>query len=98
MSDALPTVIVPVHNALDALDTCLASLDRTLPAGSAVLVADDASSDPRIAPMLAGWAERTPLAARVVRRAANLGFPGNCLKSRCNASAQSLISFVKSRP
>ena len=78
MNDALPTVIVPVHNALDALDACLASLDRTLPAGSPVLVADDASTDPRLAPMLAGWAARTPLAALVVRRAANLGFPGNC--------------------
>jgi GT2 family glycosyltransferase len=75
---ALPTVVVPVHNALDALDACLASLDRTLPAGTRVLVADDASSDPRIEPMLAGWAGRTSLAARVVRRAGNLGFPGNC--------------------
>ena len=75
---SLPTVIVPVHNALEALDACLASLDRTLPAGAAVLVADDASSDPRIAPMLASWASRTALAARVVRRERNLGFPANC--------------------
>lgn len=74
----LPTVIVPVHNALEALDACLASLDRTLPAGSPVLLADDASPDPRIAPMLAGWAGRSALAVRVLRRAANLGFPANC--------------------
>ncbi len=75
---ALPTVIVPVHNALEALDACLASLDRTLPPGAAVLLADDASPDPRIAPLLDGWAGRTRLAARVVRRPRNLGFPGNC--------------------
>lgn len=75
---SLPTVIVPVHNALDALDACLHALDRTLPAGTVVHVADDASTDPRIAPMLAGWAARTALAARIVRREVNLGFPANC--------------------
>ena len=74
----LPTVVVPVHNALEALDACLASLDRTLPAGSAVLLADDASSDPRIEPLARGWCERSPLAARYVRRERNLGFPANC--------------------
>ena len=75
---ALPTVVVPVHNALDALDACLASLDRTLPPGAKVLVADDHSSDPRIAPMIESWCARTKLAARHVRRARNLGFPANC--------------------
>lgn len=75
---ALPTVVVPVHNALDELDACLASLDRTLPAGAKVLVADDHSSDPRIAPLIAGWIGRTKLAARHVRRERNLGFPANC--------------------
>ena len=74
----LPTVIVPIHNALEALDACLASLDRTLPAGSTVLLADDASTDPRIEPMARGWCERSALAARYVRRERNLGFPGNC--------------------
>ena len=77
-SGALPTVVVPIHNALDALDACLASLDRTLPPGSAVLLADDASSDPRVEPLARGWCERSPLAARYVRRAHNLGFPANC--------------------
>ena len=75
---ALPTVVVPIHNALEALDACLASLDRTLPAGTRVLLADDASTDPRIAPMARGWCERSPLAASHVRREHNLGFPANC--------------------
>lgn len=74
----LPTVVVPVYNALEPLDACLASLDRTLPAGARVLVADDASTDPRVAPLLASWLARTPLQAQVVTRAANLGFPANC--------------------
>ena len=75
---ASPVVIVPVYNALEALDACLASLDRTLPAGTPVLLADDASPDPRIEPMARGWCERSPLGARYVRRPRNLGFPGNC--------------------
>jgi GT2 family glycosyltransferase len=75
---AMPVVVVPIHNALEALDACLASLDRTLPAGSAVLLADDASPDPRVEPLARGWCERSPLAARYVRRERNLGFPANC--------------------
>ena len=73
----LPTVIVPVFNALEALDACLASLDRTLATGQPIHICDDASTDPRIAGLLAGWSARTPLAARVERRAGNLGFIGN---------------------
>lgn len=74
----LPTVVVPVFNARVALDACLAALDRTLPAGAAVLVADDASSDPAVEPLARGWCARTRLAARYVRRPLNLGFPANC--------------------
>lgn len=75
---ALPTVLLPIHNALDALDACLAALDRTLPAGSRVHLADDASTDPRLPQLLADWRARTRLAVSCVRRDANLGFPGNC--------------------
>ena len=73
----LPTVIVPVFNALEALDACLASLNRTLPADARVHVADDASTDPRIARLLEDWKQRTPLDARIVVRERNLGFVGN---------------------
>lgn len=74
----LPTVVVPIYNAIDALDGCLASLDRTLPAGSRVLLADDASPDPRVESMARGWAGRSALEAHYVRREHNLGFPANC--------------------
>lgn len=77
MSVALPTVIVPVFNAHLALDACLASLDRTLPARTSVYVADDASTDPRVTDVLRAWQQRTPLSSKVVRRLRNLGFPGN---------------------
>ncbi|MCE2943336.1 MAG: glycosyltransferase [Xanthomonadaceae bacterium] len=75
---SLPTVVVPVFNALEALDACLGALDRTLPAGARVHLADDASTDPRIARVVDDWAGRTRLRATVARRARNLGFPANC--------------------
>lgn len=75
---ALPVVIVPVFNALEALDACLAALDRTLPAGARVHLADDASTDPRVPDLIHDWCRRTRLAVSHVRREANLGFPGNC--------------------
>lgn len=74
----LPQVVVPVFNGLEALDGCLGALERTLPPGAAVLLADDASTDPRIAPLLRRFAARSRLAVRVVTRPSNLGFPGNC--------------------
>lgn len=76
--DALPVVVVPVFNALEALDACLAALDRTLPAGARVHVADDASTDPRVRALVDDWRRRTRLAVTAVRRERNLGFPGNC--------------------
>ncbi len=77
VTEQLPTVIVPVFNAHRALDACLASLDRTLPAHSPVHVADDASTDPRVTDVLDAWQQRSALAISRVRRPANLGFPGN---------------------
>lgn len=74
----LPTVVVPVFNARDALDGCLASLAATLPAGSPVLIADDASTDPQVETLARGWCERSGLDARYLRQRRNLGFPANC--------------------
>lgn len=78
MKLVLPTVIVPVFNALDALDACLAALTRTLPAQAVVLIADDASTDPNIEPLARQWCDRSTFDARYVRRPYNLGFPANC--------------------
>jgi len=71
-------VVVPVFNALAQFDACVASLDRTLPAGSRVLVADDASSDPQLEPMARGWSQRSKLDVRYVRRERRLGLAANC--------------------
>jgi len=74
----LPTVVVTVFNAREALDACLASLERTLPAKARVLICDDASTDPHIEPLARGWCYRSRLDARYVLRPHNLGFPANC--------------------
>ncbi len=38
-------IIVPIFQAVDDLDRCLTSLERSLPAGTRVHLADDASPD-----------------------------------------------------
>ena len=65
---ALPIVVLPVFNALPALDACLAALDRTLPAGSAVRIVDDASTDPRVESLARGWCGRGALDATYRRQ------------------------------
>jgi GT2 family glycosyltransferase len=68
-------ILLPVYNAPDDLDACLASLARTLPREVPVLLADDASPDPRVAEVIER--HRGMLGLRHVRRATNLGFVGN---------------------
>jgi GT2 family glycosyltransferase len=70
-------IIIPVYNAAPLLRRCLAALDQYTPAGaSRVLVIDDASPDPAIAPMLEQWQQHSPLRPKLLRNAGNLGFVG----------------------
>lgn len=75
----LPAVLVPVHDDASGLDACLASLERTLPSGARVLVADDASGDSRIEALARSWCQRSALSAAYSRRPGKLGFAGNCI-------------------
>lgn len=77
MPATLPTVVVPVFNAVAGLDACIASLDRTLPAGSEVLIADDGSTDPHVQALARSWCERTRLSARYARADSPRGFARN---------------------
>ena len=43
----LPTVIIPVHNAPDELQQCLASVAATVPGDAEVIVIDEGSIFPR---------------------------------------------------
>lgn len=77
-SVSLPVVIVPVFNAYEALDICLGSLLKTLPVSAEVLLADDASTDPRIPELLRQFKKRAGFRVEIVMREKNLGFPANC--------------------
>lgn len=91
MPAGLPTVIVPVFDAFEALDACLASLDRTLPARARVHVCDDASNDPKVADLLAAWSRRSALAVTVVRRDQNLGFIGNVNRAMAETAPDDVV-------
>lgn len=74
-SDLPVTIIIPVYNAAEVLAVCLDHLGRNTPEPHRILLLDDASPDPRIRPLLADFADRTPH-AQVLHNEANLGFVG----------------------
>ena len=69
-------MIVPIHNAVEDLDACLASLARFTPRACEVLLLDDASSDPAVQPLLRSWLGRAGPAWRLEIQVNNLGFVG----------------------
>ncbi|HVI57334.1 MAG TPA: glycosyltransferase [Luteimonas sp.] len=66
------TVIVPIHDAHEAVAECLESLHRHLPRDAEALLVDDASSDPRIAVLLRRYQGLSGF--RVHRNESNLGY------------------------
>jgi GT2 family glycosyltransferase len=74
----LPTIIIPVFNAYEAIDICLGSLLKTLPESAQVLLADDASTDPRISDLLLQFKKIARFSVVIKTRDQNLGFPANC--------------------
>jgi GT2 family glycosyltransferase len=88
------TVILPVFNAYDCLDKCLASLTSTLSADIKVLICDDASTDDRVSRMCTEWANKQVFPVEYERRAKNLGFPENC--NRAFAKSEGDIVLLNS--
>ena len=68
-----PIVLIPVGVDDDALDTCLAALDATTPAGTRVWLADDAQAGPRGQELIRRWLDHTPLQAGHTRRQREIG-------------------------
>ncbi len=68
-------LVVPVFNAPEVLKACLDSLIANTAHRHLVHVVDDASTDPRIEPMLQSYAARHAH-VRYYRLPVNLGFPG----------------------
>lgn len=69
-----PTVIIPVHNAFDEVQACLASVAATVGSDTQVIVIDDASSDERIIPLIECITRSGGPRWRFVRQPHNLGF------------------------
>lgn len=76
-----PAIVVPVHDGMEDLERCLAAVERCRPDGSAVVLYDDASTDPRVEPLLAQFAARVPNSI-VLGTTANGGYV-----RACNAAA-----------
>lgn len=72
----LPAVIIPVHNAPGELDCCLASVYATVPAGTEVIVIDDASTDAQVTIVLQRWQQRTGPSWQFNFQQQNLGYVG----------------------
>lgn len=70
----LPAVIIPVHNAPDELDHCLASVHASLPAGAEVIVIDDASTDAEVSNVLDFWRQQAGPSWHFCIQQQNLGF------------------------
>jgi len=70
----LPTVIIPIHNAPQALAACLESVRQTVPQSTEVLLLDDASSDPNIQPLIRLYLGSASSTWRVELQTRNLGF------------------------
>ncbi len=85
-------VIVPVYNAPQAVERCLESVLANTPEAPdiRIVVADDASPDPRVAAVLekVGTAHRRLV---IERRPVNLGFPGNCNESMAKAAGDVVL-------
>jgi GT2 family glycosyltransferase len=69
-----PSVVVPIHNAPVELEACLASLHRTIPSGTEVILIDDASDDPRVQPLIRHWLGPAAPGWRLELQVDNQGF------------------------
>jgi GT2 family glycosyltransferase len=71
---ALPSIIIPIHNAYGHLNSCLQSVMTTVPSGTDVVLIDDASTDERIRPLMRSFAGRGGPSWQVHFQDQNAGF------------------------
>jgi len=73
-SSALPTVVIPVHNAPDETARCLESVRSTVRDSARILVIDDHSTDPAIAGLLSEYRRSSGSNWEFRSNPRNLGF------------------------
>lgn len=83
------TIIVPIYNAAEDVEVCIARLVAHTPASARILLIDDCSPDPRIGAILARW-EGTPQ-IRILRNAENLGFTRTINRGIAEAGRDNVI-------
>lgn len=81
-----PDIIVPAYERPELLDACLASLRRTAP-GSSVIVVDDASASPRVAEVARAHG------AAVLRHEVNRG-PAAARNTGLRESSSPIVAFI----
>lgn len=70
------TIVLPVYNAYDVLEECLARVSANTDLDWHMIAVEDQSSDARVWPMLQGWAVHQQGRVTLLRNDENLGFIG----------------------
>ncbi len=65
-------IVIPIFNAHELTERCIDAVIRWTTAPAQLILIDDASSDPAVAPLLNRYAQRANIT--VIRNAANLGY------------------------
>ena len=68
------SIVIPVYNAPEEMERCLASVHSTVPGETEVVVIDDASPDPSTAEVLRRWREIMPVSWKFHANQKNRGF------------------------
>ena len=71
------TIILPVHNAFDLLAETLRRVETHTDVPWHAILIDDASTDPRVRPLLRAWVDRHRGSATLIELDTNLGFVGS---------------------
>ncbi len=82
-------IVVPVYDAAEAVRACLDSVLAQTARPARLIVIDDASPDPAIAPLLAGYASRRGVA--VLRNATNRGFTATANRGIAEAGQADVV-------
>jgi GT2 family glycosyltransferase len=82
-------IVVPVHNATELVERCLASVLAHTTGRARLILIDDASSDPAIAPLLARHADLERV--QVLRNEANLGFTATANRGIAEAGQADVV-------